>query len=552
MSNANATSTVTRTTGSQDEGGRSELDGRPLALSVRALSKAFGPTQALWPLDLDIHEGEIHALLGENGSGKSTFIKSLSGYHRADTGEVTVAGQELDLGNPRSSHDLGCRFVHQDLGLIGSESILDNLNIGNEYQTVFGTINGRASRKSARDDLARAGLTLDPRRKVATLSPAEQTAVAVARALRPVRGVEARLLVLDEPTARLPHQEVDQLLAIVRSVARAGVAVIYVSHRIDEVLEVADTATVLRDGHKVATAEVKDLDRRTLVNLLVGSALAEVNIDSHRVPPEDAPVRLSVEAVTSPELEDINFEVRRGEIVGFAGITGSGRESILSTIFGGLPRPRGTVHVDGTRLPPQRADLAIGAGMAYLPPDRKVTASIMGASARENLMLANLTRHWRWPLISSRGERREARTWFTRLQVRPGDNVERPLSAFSGGNQQKVLFGKWLRIEPVIMLLDEPTQGVDIATKAELHKEIIAAAENGASVVVSSSDTEELLAVCHRILVMRHGRIVGTLTGKDRTVATLTHASFGTSVTEEAAPESAVTAPGATAPGATA
>jgi ribose transport system ATP-binding protein len=537
VSNTTATSTVTDPAPPELQKvpeGSAAVDQRPLALSVRGMSKAFGPNQALWPLDLDIREGEIHAVLGENGSGKSTLIKCLSGYHRPETGQVWIAGKVLDLGNPRSSHDLGCRFVHQDLGLIRSESILDNLNIGGAYATRFGTINGRASRRAAKSDLARVGIDLNPRFSVAGLSPAEQTAVAVARALRPVEGVEARLLVLDEPTARLPHKEVDQLLEIVRSVARAGVAVIYVSHRIDEVLTVAETATVLRDGRKVATAAVMNLDRRKLVNLLVGDALAEVNVDNQRSPDDDAPVRLAVDRLTTQDLEDVSLEVRQGEIVGIAGITGSGRESILSTIFGGLPRPIGTVRIDGQILKPQRADLAITAGVAYLPPDRKVTASIMGASARENLMMADVSKHWRWPRISRKGERKEAKAWFDRLHVRPGDNVELRFSSFSGGNQQKVLFGKWLRVEPLVMLLDEPTQGVDIATKAELHKEIFAAAENGASVVVSSSDTEELLSVCHRILVMRHGRIVGMLNGKDKTVAKLTHASFGTSVAEAA------------------
>jgi ribose transport system ATP-binding protein len=509
-----------------------DLTGAP-ALSTRGMSKSFGPTQALWPIDLDIWPGEIHALLGENGSGKSTFIKSLSGYHKPDAGEVHVGGHKLSLGSATSSHTLGCRFVHQDLGLIASATVLDNLNIGGGYPTVFGTINGRAARRAALANLEHAGVEIDPRRVVSALSPAEQTAVAVARALRPDGSGEPRLLVLDEPTARLPQKEVAQLLEIVRSVARAGVAVIYVTHRIEEVFEVAETVTVLRDGRKVATRKVADLDRPGLVDLLVGGDLDVVDVELHVTPPAEAPTMLEVEHLTSVYLTEVDLEVRRGEVIGIAGITGSGREVLLSTIFGGTPCAAGTVRIDGVPLRPGRPDLAIGAGVAYLPPDRKVSGAVIELSARENLMLADLRQHWRWPLLSRKRERKECTTWFRRLTVRPAD-AERPLSAFSGGNQQKVLFGKWLRIGPKVLLLDEPTQGVDIATKAALHKEILAAAEAGACVVVSSSDTEELIAVCHHILVMRHGRSVGMLSGKDKTVVNLSHMSLG-SVRAEAA-----------------
>jgi ribose transport system ATP-binding protein len=523
MTNGEATATVVKQSADESD----EVADTP-ALVVRGLSKAFGPTQALWPIDLEIGVGEIHALLGENGSGKSTFIKSLSGYHKADTGEVQVGGQKLTIGSAGSAHALGCRFVHQDLGLIGSETVMDNLNFGGGYPTVLGTINDVAARRAAVAHLERVGMDIDPKRVVASLSPAEQTAVAVARALRPDGAAEPRLLVLDEPTARLPEKEVAQLLDIVRSVSHAGVAVIYVSHRIDEVFAVAETVTVLRDGHKVATRKVADLDRRGLVELLVGGALDDVDVTHFSGPESDAATVLDVRGITSGQLTGIDLDVRRGEVVGVAGITGSGRETILSTIFGGTQRTIGTVSVDGLPIKAGRPDLSIGAGMAYLPPDRKISGGLISLTARENLMLADLGKHWKFPRLSLKGERRESKAWFERLSVRPGDDVDRPLSSFSGGNQQKILFGKWLRTGPRVLLLDEPTQGVDIATKAELHKEILSAAEAGACIVISSSDTEELIAICHRILVMRQGRIVGTLSGKDKTVVNLSHTSFGT------------------------
>jgi ribose transport system ATP-binding protein len=502
-------------------------DAGEAALEVHGLCKTFGATRALLPLDLRVGRGEVHALVGENGSGKSTFIKLLSGYHKPDAGEVLVGGHRLTLGSAAASHAAGCRFVHQDLGLIASETVLDNLYAGNGYPTSFGTVNGRVARKLAAEDLARAGVDLDPRRVVGTLSPAEQTGVAIARALRRSDGGGPQLLVLDEPTARLPDREVGVLLALVRSVTKAGVAVIYVSHRIDEVLEVAESVSVLRDGRKVASRPVAGLNHASLVALLAGDGIEEADVSTHVPPPPDAPVLLTVDNVTSGRLSQVSFEVKQGEVVGIAGITGSGRETILSAIFGGLPREGGEVRVGGQPVRGGRPDHGVAAGLAYLPPDRR-SAVVSGQTARENLVLAALRVHWRWPKISRRAERSETRTWFGRLNVRPATGIEQPLSSFSGGNQQKILFGKWLRLDPKVLLLDEPTQGVDVATKAALHNEILAAADAGACAVVSSSDAGELIAVCHRILVMRDGRIAVTLTGKDRTMANLTRASMGT------------------------
>jgi ribose transport system ATP-binding protein len=272
---------------------------------------------------------------------------------------------------------------------------------------------------------------------------------------------------------------------------------------------------------------VAGLDHSGLVTLLTGDEVAEADVSTHVPPPKDASVLLSVHGLSCGRLRDVSFEVRRGEVVGIAGITGSGRETLLSAVFGGEPREAGTVRVARVPVEGGRPERGVAAGLAYLPPDRR-TAGVSGQTARENLVLAKLGVHWRWPKISRRDERSETRRWFGRLNVRPAAGIEQPLSSFSGGNQQKILFGKWLRLEPKVLLLDEPTQGVDIATKAALHKEILAAADAGACAVVSSSDAGELIAVCHRILVMRDGRIAVTLIGKDRTMANLTRASLGT------------------------
>jgi ribose transport system ATP-binding protein len=509
--------------------GGSPDGGRPLALEAVNISKSFSGNQALTAFDLTVESGEIHALLGENGSGKSTFIKILAGYHLPDPeGEVLVGGSRLEFGSAESAYQLGCRFVHQDLALVGNASIVDNLCVTSGYPVRVGTIRDSVARRMAAEDLSRVGLDVDPRLLVGTLAPAVQTGVAMARALRTDSNVAARLLVLDEPTATLPESDVRMLIDIVRAIAATGVGVLYVTHRIDEVFELADNATVLRDGFKEATVPVASLDRRGLVTLLVGREFDEVRASSRQMHSETAETVLEVKNLSSGPLHDVSFTVRHGDVVGVAGITGSGRESLLSAVFGGAERQSGTVAVDGHHLAASRPDLAIAAGMAYLPPDRKVHGGIMTQSARENLTITNLLPFWRWPSLRRRPETGEAQRWFERLSVRPGGAVESPLSTFSGGNQQKVLFAKWLRLKPKVFLMDEPTQGVDVGTKAQLHREVLRAAEGGAGIVVSSSDVDELEAICHRVLVLRNGRIAAELTGDAVTLSNISHESFGT------------------------
>ena len=499
------------------------------ALEARGLAKTFAGVVALNAVDLDIEPGEVHALLGENGSGKSTFIKILSGYHDPDAGEVRIDGEPMHLGSPDSAYALGCRFVHQDLGLVDSSTVIDNLCMNTGFPTRFMTVRQRAARKQAKADLVKVGLKrVDPRTLVGTLTPAMKTGVAVARALRQVSGTPVKLLVLDEPTATLPDNEVQHLLDIVRQVAASGVGVLYVTHRLDEVFQVADRVTVLRDGRKAATEPTTALDRRRLITLLIGSELDEIHVAAEHL---DAPAAkesvLEVQDLCAIPVKDVSFSIAPGDVVGVAGITGSGRETILGAIFGAGIRDSGTVTINGKPLRPLRPDLAMGLGMAYVPPDRKILGGIMQFSARENMSLSDLSPFWHGLLLRRRAERRETRSWFDRLSVRPATAIEQPLLAFSGGNQQKVLFGKWLRRKPGVFLLDEPTQGVDIGAKAALHLKLLDAAEHGAGVLVSSSDLDELAALCRRVLVLRDGRIVTELSGSRLNVANIARECLG-------------------------
>ena len=499
------------------------------ALQAVGLAKTFGGVRALKGVDLTIEHGEVQALLGENGSGKSTFIKILSGYHVPDEGGlVAIDGAEVTFGSAESAYTHGCRFVHQDLGLVGTSSVLDNILLNAGFPSRFGTIQGREAMRSVREDLARVGLEqVDPRTPVAALTPALKTGVAVARALRTDVHHPARLVVLDEPTATLPENEVRHLLEIVRRVAETGVGVLYVTHRLDEVFEVADNVTVFRDGLRVATQPTSTLNRRSLINLLIGSELDEIHAESEHLHSEHGDPILHVTDLVAGPIAGVSLQVRPGDVLGIAGITGSGRETLLSAIFGAQPREGGTITVNGKELQPQRPDLAMTQGLAYLPPDRKIQGAIMEFTARENLVITNLKPFWRGLRLRGRQEVSETRTWFQRLGVRPVDGVSQRFSSFSGGNQQKILFGKWLRRTPLVLLLDEPTQGVDVGAKAELHRQLLAAAEEGAGLVISTSDLDELVALAHRVLVLRDGRIVAELRGEAVTVANVARESLG-------------------------
>ncbi|WP_182379234.1 sugar ABC transporter ATP-binding protein [Nocardioides sp. WS12] len=488
----------------------------PPALRVAGLSKTFAGTYALRDFNFEVAVGEVHALLGGNGSGKSTFIKMLSGYHRPDSGgEVFISGKQLNVGSADDAAALGCRFVHQDLGLVDTLSITDNILIGADFPSRFGTVLGKEARGIATSALQRISLNLDPDRLVATLTASQRTGVAIARAIGTAQPGEISLLVLDEPTASLPPDEVDTLLALVRRASDAGVAVIYVTHRIGEVFQVADNVSVLRDGITVARRKVAALDRPALLQLLT-EAEGDVPVEAPAIPLEflDAPPLMTVNGVGSGSLASMTIEACPGEVVGIAGITGSGRESALGAIFGALERS-GTVSVGGKQLRPLRPADAMALGMAYVPPDRHAAGGIMSLTARENLSIGDLASIWRAPFVRRRKERELASESFRRLDVRPAEDIERKLELFSGGNQQKVVIAKWLRRNPKVFLLDEPTQGVDVAARARIHEEIVGVARSGAAVLVASADVDELVAISDRVLVLAEGRLACALAGDD-------------------------------------
>lgn len=492
-------------------------------LTVRSLSKTFASMKALNGVDLDVRAGEIHALVGQNGCGKSTLIKVLAGFHQADPGtRISLAGADIDLSSTADSRHAGFRFVHQDLGLVGTLSTVENLMLGRELATARG---GRIRWDAERRDVVRRmdalGYQFDVLRPVAELGAAERTGVAIARALWDWQS--ARVLVVDEPTASLPREEVATLFAALNRVRAAGLGVIYVSHRLDEIFAICDRVTVLRDGRRVGTWDVPDIDQDQLVSEMIGGE--ELRPPHQRVVGPRSEVALTVSGLRGTVVDSVDLEVRRGEVVGIAGLTGSGREEILPLIFGAVARG-GQVLLDGRRVPAHPRG-AMRAGLALVPADRRAEGAVLEASLRENLSLTDLGRFTsRVGRLRRAAETKEAEGWIARLDVRPARS-DAIFGLLSGGNQQKIVLAKWLRRRPTVLLLDEPSQGVDVGAKAAIHALAREVAQEGACVVIASSDDAELCDTCDRVLVMRDGHFVGEIAGDRLTIEELGRLQLG-------------------------
>jgi len=500
-------------------------------LRVRGLSKTFGGTRALQRLDLDIDVAEIHALIGHNGSGKSTFIKTLAGYVHPDPGgEIWVDGESLASVGGHRQHDL-LRFVHQDLGLVHQLSATDNIALrGSFLRRRTGRVDWRKQEALTRSMLATFDVHLDVRRPLGEATPVERTIVAIAGALQGW-DVSHGLLVLDEPTAVLPPGEVDRLLEIVRRLRSRGISVLYVSHRLEEVLDLADRVTVLRNGEKVTTCDVAGLTKADLVALMLGpDAPSQTGFTSPRAASWEP--GLEARNVSGRYLREAEIAIGRGEIVGVAGLPGSGREEIPYLLAGALPGGTGSIRVGGSGT---WSDLrrARHPDIAFVPGDRGTEGVIKEMSIGENLSLSILDELSSFGLLSRRTERRAVDRWLSELTVTRTDSSAR-IDDLSGGNQQKVLIGRSLARRPSVLLLSEPTAGVDVGARAAIYDLIARRAADGTSVLVSSSDIADLLAVCHRVVVLRDGRPVGELAGSRLSEHALVRAMEGVHESEAA------------------
>jgi ribose transport system ATP-binding protein len=489
-----------------------------LALEVRDLSKRYGPVLALDDVSIEVAAGTVHALVGANGSGKSTLIKVLAGVERAEPGaSAFVHGRPLAIHHPdpAAAAAVGVRVVHQGSTVFPELTVAENVALGGDLPTRSGgSIRWAEANRRAAAALARLGVQVSPRARVGELSAAVQTLVAVARALGDVvPDVESpRLVVLDEPTAALPAREVELLLGGLRRLADEGHAVLLVTHRLDEVASAADVATVLRDGRVVGTFAVGSVPPAEVVAMITGtSAVADEPADHEPAarPPGSAPL-LEVHDLVVDGLDGVSLEVQEGEVVGVAGLLGSGRSTLLEALFGARRRRRGQVLLDGTPLDLRSPSRAMRAGVALVPEQRE-QAVFIGQSLAENLSIADLPRWQRRGRLDRAAERRAAAEDVAAFGI-VASSPRAPMATLSGGNQQKVVLARWLRRSPRLLLLDEPTLGVDVGARAEIHGLVRrAAAERGAGVLFVSSDVEELCALTDRVLVLHGGRVAHEL-----------------------------------------
>ncbi|TWP32537.1 sugar ABC transporter ATP-binding protein [Leekyejoonella antrihumi] len=477
-------------------------------MRLDGVAKRFGGIQALNGVDVVIPAGAVVALVGENGAGKSTLGKVIAGVHHPDAGRIFIDNVEVDLRSPRDALNYGIAMVAQELALVPEMRVADNVFLGFESRA-HGYINSRSNRRRFEELQHSVGFTLDPDHRAGSLRVADQQKVEILRAL----ARDARIIVMDEPTAALTRDEAGSLFAIVRRLTSQGTSFVFVSHFLEEVLDVADTVVVLKDGEHVRTAPAASETTESLVSSMIGNHV-DLSMPDKADIALSAPVVLSVRGLThSGVFDDVSFDVRAGEIVGLAGLMGSGRTEILRAIFG-ADRTRGKATVDGVPVRLKHPRWAMKHGIGMIPEDRKGQGLIMDRSIRDNITLASLPRHSPLGFISRRSEVKTTDQLSEKLDVRTLDH-EAPVLALSGGNQQKVLFAKWLAFGARVLLIDEPTRGVDVGAKAAIHQLIADIAAQGVAVVLVSSEHEEVVGLANRVLVLRRGRIVVELAGHD-------------------------------------
>ncbi|MEV8320207.1 sugar ABC transporter ATP-binding protein [Streptomyces sp. NPDC059900] len=485
----------------------------PDVLSVTRLSKTFPGVRALDGVDFTARAGEVHALIGENGAGKSTLIKVLTGVYAPDAGELTYQNKQVSFATPLDAQHAGISTIYQEVNLVPLMSVARNLFLGREPRGRLGLIDFRRMHREADEALQRLGVRVDVRRPLRELGVGAQQMVALARAV----SVDAQVVIMDEPTSSLEPREVQTLFGVIRMLRDRGIAVIYVSHRLEELYAVCDTVTVLRDGKLVHTGPIAELDRLRLVSLMLGREIGEVREEgvtkfSGEHAPDTQPIVRAQDLTMRHHLHGVSLDIRPGEVVGLGGLLGSGRSETAKAIAGALPTDSGSVLIAGTPVRAGSPPAAIRAGISLLPEDRKAEGIVPGLSVRENIALAALPRLSRFGLVDESAIDKIVDTFMKRLHIK-ASGPHQKVGELSGGNQQKVLLARWLAMNPKVLLLDEPTRGIDIGAKAEVQKLIDELANDGLAVLLISSDMEELIEGSDRVIVLKDGAVIEELTG---------------------------------------
>lgn len=488
-------------------------------LEMRDAAKAFGGVQALKGAALTLYPGEIHALLGENGAGKSTLLKALAGVHKIDSGSITLNDKTFEQGSTRAARDQGIAVIYQEPSLFPDLTLAENVFVGRQLEK-GGVVDWKSMEQQAKSLFDQLGVKLDPSIRARGLSIADQQIVEIAKAL----SIQATVIVMDEPTAALSSKEVDRLFKVARSLEAQGCAVVFVSHRLDEVFALCSRITIMRDGATVGTDLAKNLNEAKVIKLMVGREISELY---PKLPAKIGEVVLNVEGLNlAGQFADISFQVRSGEIVGLAGLVGSGRSEVVRAVFGVDKYDKGSVSLNGKKLRNGNAAANMNAGLALVPEDRRQQGLFMPTSIAKNSAVTLLKKLAKLFIVRAKSESQLAAEWGKVLQLKYAD-IQDPVDRLSGGNQQKVVLAKWLATEPKLLIVDEPTRGIDVGTKSEVHRLLSQKAQEGMAIIMVSSELPEVLGMADRVLVMREGRMVGEFDRKQATAEKVMAAATG-------------------------
>lgn len=490
-------------------------------IEMSGITKAFSGNVVLNNVSFQLKPGEIHALMGENGAGKSTMMKILTGIYERDAGSITVDGKEVVFKSPKDAEKLGIAVIHQELNILPELTVMENLFLGKEKTySIFGILKKKEMYNEAKAVLAKLGLDIDPNTRAGDLSVGKQQIIEIAKAIMS----DAKYIVMDEPTAALTDREIETLFVTIRELQAKGIAFVYISHRMEEIFSICDRITILRDGTYVGVRNIPETNFDEIVSMMVGRELGE------RFPSRNATigeVKLKVEGLSSTgAFEDVSFELRKGEILAVAGLMGAGRTEVAQTLFGYRKKSAGKVYIDGKEVKITSPITAMKHGFAFVTEDRKTEGLVLDFSIKENIMLTNLDKGSKGGVISKAKEAEMAKHYIEQLSIRTA-SADLAVKSLSGGNQQKVVIGKWLGTNPTILILDEPTRGVDIGAKKEIYQIMNNLAETGVSILMISSELPEVIGMADRVLVMQEGRLTGMVTKENMTQESIMHYATG-------------------------
>ncbi|MEF3331097.1 sugar ABC transporter ATP-binding protein [Oceanobacillus oncorhynchi] len=486
-------------------------------LEMKDIEKSFGVVKALKKVNLELSKGEVHALMGENGAGKSTLVKVLTGIHQKDSGQIIYDGNEVEYKKPKESQDAGISVVHQELNMMNHLTIAQNIFIGRESVKAKFFTDDHVINKKTKALFKMFNMEVDPKEKVGNLTVGKQQMVEIIKAV----SMDAKIVIFDEPTASLTEKEIDELFKIIENLKSKGIAIVYISHRMDEIFKITDRITIMRDGEYVGSVDTKETTKDQLINMMVGRVVYEDPKQESEVD-ENANIVLSVKNLHSKDVKDVSFDLRKGEILGFSGLMGAGRTEVMRLIFGADPKDKGEIYINGKKTPISKPQDAVDNGIGYLSEDRKQFGIVTGMSVSDNVVQSSLKNYVKNMIIDDKRIREVSEKYVTDLKIKTS-STKQLLRNLSGGNQQKVVIAKWLEHNSDILIFDEPTRGIDVGAKSEIYSLMNELVKLGKSIIMISSELTEILRMSDRIIVMCEGRKVKELSIEEATQEKILH-----------------------------